>query len=85
MIILPLTHVIAISLKKGVVPSDLKVAKVLPMVNVRVLNHLNVNNILYKHQMVMKTHFDIKAKKRQFQPGDIVLMLLPLPGAALSA
>lgn len=77
-IIMPLTHVFAVSLNTGVVPNDLKIAKVLPLfkegdptvfnnyrpisilpcfskiieklVYVRILNHLNANNILYKHQ-----------------------------------
>ena len=33
----------------------------------------------------MKTRFDRKAVERQFQPGDQVLVLLPLPGSALTA
>lgn len=40
---------------------------------------------LTSSQTNMKTHFDKKAKERHFQPGDKVLMLLSLPGAALSA
>lgn len=33
----------------------------------------------------MKKQFDIKAVEQQFQPGDQVLVLLPLPGSTLTA
>ena len=36
-------------------------------------------------QHVMKTHFDLKAKEREFVPGDKVLALLPVPQDPLSA
>lgn len=40
---------------------------------------------LVSAQVTMKTRFDMKAKGGQFRPGDKALMLLPMPGAALSA
>ena len=40
---------------------------------------------LSSSQDSMKTQFDRKAVGRQFQPGDPVLVLLPLPGSALTA
>ena len=40
---------------------------------------------LSSFQDSMKTQFDRKAVGRQFQPGDPVLVLLPLPGSALTA
>lgn len=36
-------------------------------------------------QIKMKTWFDRHAKVREFQPGDKVLVLLPIPGASLQA
>lgn len=40
---------------------------------------------LSSSQEAMKTRFDKRAVVRQFQPGDQVLVLLPLPGSALTA
>ncbi len=77
-IIKPLTHILSLSLKTGIVPQNLKVARVIPifktgdskefsnyrpisilpciskilerLVFSRLFNHLDANNILYKHQ-----------------------------------
>lgn len=77
-ILQPLVHILSLSLKTGIVPDDLKLAKVIPLfkaddpccfnnyrpisilpcfskilekiVYKRMLNHLNSNAILYKHQ-----------------------------------
>ena len=40
---------------------------------------------LLKSQNIMKTNYDIGTKKRTFNPGDKVLVLLPLPGNPLKA
>ncbi|XP_066940971.1 uncharacterized protein [Macrobrachium rosenbergii] len=40
---------------------------------------------LCKNQVVMKTNYDIGAQKRSFNPGDRVLVLLPIPGNPLRA
>ncbi len=40
---------------------------------------------LAESQAKMKTRFDHKSVVREFQPGDLVLVLLPVPGASLQA
>lgn len=40
---------------------------------------------LYSSQRTMKCHYDRKAVVRSFDPGDQVLLFLPISGSALSA
>ncbi|XP_068213448.1 uncharacterized protein [Palaemon carinicauda] len=40
---------------------------------------------LAKGQPVMKSNYDIKSRRREFSPGDRVLVLLPMPGNPLKA
>nr|XP_055054187.1 uncharacterized protein LOC129439536 [Misgurnus anguillicaudatus] len=46
---------------------------------------LTAKESLAKAQVTMKDHFDLKSVSRQFNPGDQVLVLLPVIGSALSA
>lgn len=85
----PLCYLPVMKLSKDRLATPVKNTKILPesvkMLNDRLKRAYSLTrNALATSQAKMKRHFDQRAVDRSFQPGDKVVLLLPVSGSALS-